>query len=302
MILSLLALILSFSAITLQFLPQDGGVSNAIEPSGAPMADRSSGVASLAQSKPPGAAESDPTALSASDRLLEEQSRRIAGLERQVAQLGQVIRASGLDVAPSFANGPPGGEPWLASMGEQYANRARFDESRKKMAERASAMRQRDLETYGADSYQRISELSEKARPRRGNESQSERSARESALNSLMTDYPESWATSVAVAEQALDAAMNRNSQGAEMYYQSLIGTSPYPEVVTEQGIDAIPTLQTYLARQYVQEGRYEEASAIIDALSVHADSVIVEPNDMGEPTTKPVRDIVTDLRASIAR
>ena len=233
----------------------------------------------------------------ATERLLDEQARRIEELERRLAQITRVMRASGLDAAAPMLSGPPGSEPLLTTLGEQYATRARFEESRQRLSERAAQMRQRDLETYGESDYQRLSELSRQARPRRGNETQAERAARESALNSLMSNYPESWATSVAVAEQALDAAMNRNTQSAEMYYESLISTSPYAEVVTEQGIDAIPTLQTYLARQYIQEGRTDEATAILDALSTQPDRLIIEPNAMGEPTTQPVSEIVNDLR-----
>ena len=303
MMLSIMALILSLVAITLQFLPLDAGVSPSIQSAGTEETARLEGGARTAQSSRP---ESDAAgasdASSESDPLFVEQARRIDGLERQVAQLAHVIRSSGLDAAAPFLKASPGGEPLLATMGEQYATRARFEESRRQMSERAAEMRRRDLEAYGSDNYQRITELSEKARPPRGNETQSDRSQREAALNSLMTDYPESWATSVAVAEQALDAARNRNVQGAEMYYQSLVTTSPYSEVLTEQGIDAIPTLQTYLARQYVQEGRYEEASSILDALGAHSNSVIVEPNEMGEPTTKPVSEILGELRDKIGR
>jgi ribosomal 50S subunit-associated protein YjgA (DUF615 family) len=237
------------------------------------------------------------SASSTAERLLDEQTRRIEGLERQLAQITRVMRASGLDAAAPTLSGPPGSEPLLTTLGEQYAARARFEENRQRLSERATQMRQRDLEAYGQSDFQRLTELSQKARPRRGNETQAERAEREAALSSLMTSYPESWTTSVAVAEQALDAAMNRNTQGAEMYYESLISTSPYPEVVTEQGIDAIPTLQTYLARQYIQEGRNAEASAIIEALSTQSDRLIIEPNEMGEPTTQSVGEIVNDLR-----
>ena len=233
----------------------------------------------------------------ATERLFEEQARRIEDLERRLTQITRVMRASGLDAAAPLLSGPPGSEPLLTTLGEQYATRARFEESRQRLSERATQMRQRDLETYGQSDFQRLTELSQQARPKRGNESQSERTEREAALNTLMSRYPESWATSVAVAEQALDAAMNRNTQSAEQYYESLVSTSPYNEVVTEQGIDAIPTLQTYLARQYIQEGRTAEASAILDALSTQSDRLIIEPNAMGEPTTQPVSEIVNDLR-----
>lgn len=298
LILSASALVLSLVAIGLQFSPLhkrmgDHAASATVQEP--PVEGARTVRKETPETTPAIAANSEAT-----ERLLDEQARRIEGLERQLAQITRVMRASGLDTAAPLLSGPPGSEPLLTTLGEQYATRARFEESRQRLSERAAQMRQRDLETYGQSDFQRLTELSQQARPRRGNETQAERSEREAALNSLMTNYPESWATSVAVAEQALDAAMNRNTQSAEMYYESLISTSPYAEVVTEQGIDAIPTLQTYLARQYIQEGRTAEASAILDALSAQPDRLIIEPNAMGEPTTQPVSEIVNDLRQSL--
>jgi hypothetical protein len=293
LILSGSALILSLVAIGLQVTHVDGrALPTVVEESSV------EGARTVRTPTPETAPATDVAAGSATtERLFEEQARRIEDLERRLTQITRVMRASGLDAAAPLLSGPPGSEPLLTTLGEQYATRARFEESRQRLSERATQMRQRDLETYGQSDFQRLTELSQQARPKRGNESQAERSEREAALNTLMSRYPESWATSVAVAEQALDAAMNRNTQSAEQYYESLVSTSPYNEVVTEQGIDAIPTLQTYLARQYIQEGRTAEASAILDALSAQPDRLIVEPNAMGEPTTQPVSEIVNDLR-----
>lgn len=293
LILSASALVLSLVAIGLQVLPLHKQADDRARPT-------QESPLEGARTVRPETPEAAPTVVdtgSTTERLLDEQARRIEDLERQLAQITRVMRASGLDAAAPLLSGPPGSAPLLTTLGEQYATRARFEESRQRLSERAAQMRQRDLETYGQGDFQRMTELSQKARPRRGNETQAERAEREAALGSLMTQYPESWATSVAVAEQALDAARNRNTQSVEMYYESLVGTSPYNEVVTEQGIDAIPTLQTYLARQYIEEGRNAEASAILDALSTQSDRLIIEPNEMGEPTTQSVGEIVDDLR-----
>ncbi|MTW20830.1 hypothetical protein [Allochromatium palmeri] len=298
LILSASALVLSLVAIGLQVSPlhkheDDRAAFSAAQESSV------EGVRTVRSEIP--APASEVTAGATTERLLDAQAGRIEELERRLAQITRVMRASGLDAAAPLLSGPPGSEPLLTTLGEQYATRARFEENRQRLGERAAAMRERDLETYGQSDFQRLTELSQQARPKRGNETQAERAERESALNSLMTNYPESWATSVAIAEQALDAAMNRNTQSAEQYYESLVSTSPHSEVVTEQGIDAIPTLQTYLARQYIQEGRTAEASAILDALSTQSDRLIIEPNAMGEPTTQPVSEIVNDLRERLS-
>lgn len=299
LILSASALVLSLVAIGLQFSPLHKRADDHTAPA-TTEAPQVEGARTVRAETPEVKPTVDATG-STAERLLEEQARRIEGLERQLAQITRVMRSSGLDVAAPMLSGPPGSEPLLTTLGEQYATRARFEESRQRLSERAAQMRQRDLETYGQSDFQRLTELSQQARPQRGNETPTERAAREAALNNLMTNYPESWATSVAIAEQALDAAMNRNPQNVEMYYESLVGTSPYNEVVTEQGIDAIPTLQTYLARQYIQEGRTAEATAVIEALSAQSDRLIIEPNEMGEPTTQSVGEIVNDLRQRLS-
>ncbi len=293
-LLSLVALVCSITAIALQFIPLNDPVAqhaDQIEP-------QSLAARSVTQMEPKKAApqESGADALAAQDQ-------RIANLERQLAQFERVIRTSGLDAAAPYLMPPPGSDaPVLAHIGEQYATRARFEERRKGLLERAEDMRQNDRETYGADNAQAIADLYSKARPMRGNQSNEQRAEREAALNKLMSDYPEAWSTSVAVAEQALDAAINRNAEGAESYYKSLVETSPYAEVVTEQGINAIPTLQAYLARQYVEQGRFDEATTILDALSAQTDSIILAPSEMGEPTATDAQDIVTELRDKIAR
>lgn len=303
-ILSAIALVASMIAIAIQFPPMSAYVSAADDGQGTETAEPTSASAKSVTEKESDAsvAESSKTDESLKETL-DVQAKRIAMLETQLSKLQHVIRSAGLDAAAPYLTPPPGSStPLLAQMGEQYATRARFEEKRKKMLEHSEQMRQRDMDTYGAQSYQAIADLYEKARPTRGNATPEEKAQREAALSSLMSNYPEAWSTSVAVAEQALDAAMNRDVQSAETYYQSLVESSPYTEVVTDQGINAIPTLQTYLARQYVSEGRYDEATSILDALSAQSDTVILEPNDMGQPTAKSAQDIVTELRSKMSQ
>jgi hypothetical protein len=302
--LGLLALLSSIFAIAIQIEPLRGIVGRTLGQSPISEAGDRPSVAKVVKETPPEGAKAEPKkGEKSAAELLEEQRQRIAQLERQLAQVERVLRASGLDAAtPQLASNAGGDSPVLAQMGEQYATRARFEDKRKKAAERSKELRERDAKTFGAERYQAIQELAAKARPQRGSSTPEQKAAREAALSSLMNDYPEAWSTSVAVAEQALDSAINRDAQGVESYYRALLETSPYAEVVTEQGIDAIPTLQSYLARQYVSEGRLEEASAIIDSLGAQSDGVILEPNDMGEPTARSVQDIVTELRAKITQ
>ncbi|MBK1693671.1 hypothetical protein CKO09_02795 [Chromatium weissei] len=230
---------------------------------------------------------------------LKEQNRKIDKLDQRFSRLEQIIRVSGLDTMPH----PLGtNAPLLTHIGEEYATRARFEERRKQLLDHSFEMRQHDLDTYSSENYRQISELYEKARPKRGTETQEQQTEREAALNKMMNKYPEAWSTNVAVAEQALTDAFNRNTSNVETYYQSLLDKSPYSEIVTEQGINAIPTLQTYLARQYVENGRSEDASAMLDVLSSQGDNIILEPNEMGEPTARTAQEIVIDLREKLVR
>ncbi len=292
------ALIASFSALILALVSIGLQLTPPSAPGVSADADRGDSAQTLAASEASQAMTAgSASGATAAEARLDEQARRIEALERQLAQIARAVHASGLEAAAPLLAGPPGSESLLTTLGEQYAARARFEENRQRLSERAAQMRQRDRKAYGEAEYQRLNELSQKARPRRGAETEAERAEREAALNNLITQYPESWATSVTLAEQALDAAMNRNAKNAEMYYQSLLSLSPYDEIVTEQGIDAIPTLQTYLARQYLQDGRTEDAMTLIEALSAQGDRLIIEPNEMGEPVTRSVSEIIADLR-----
>ncbi|WP_295406930.1 hypothetical protein [uncultured Thiocystis sp.] len=298
-ILSTTALVASGLAILMHFVTINGTeqAASAVTAEQAPI----NGASPLLAGQVAGIAE--PSVAVGAENRLEEQSKRIVDLESKIARLDERLRGSGPAGGAPDGRPPPGADPrMLAHIGEQYATRARFEEKRKKLKDRASQMYQRDFDSYGSAAYRELSELYQRARPRRGAQTQDQVADRESALKTLLKDYPEAWSTSVAVAEQALDEAINRNTSGVEGYYQSLVNASPYPEIVTEQGINAIPTLQTYLARQYVEEGRIDDAAAMLDILSAQGDSVILEPDEMGQPTARSAEDIVLELREQILR
>ena len=303
-ILSVMAIVISCSAIAIQFLGVESIRSRALALFGAVSGEQPMVTPPpTATDKTAEVSDGEEKGSTPSAEDLKEQTDRLVRLEARLAQFEQVIRSSGLDAAESFLMPPPGSdEPLLAQIGEQYATRAKFEERRKQALDRAKEMRQRDLKTYGDANYQQILDLYEKARLRRGPETAEQQTARKAALDKLMTNYPDSWSTSVAVAEQALGEAINRNTAGVESYYESLVSASPYTEVVTDQGINAIPTIQTYLARQYAEEGKVEEASALLDALDSSGDSIILEPNEMGEPTARSAQEIVQELRDKIAQ
>lgn len=230
------------------------------------------------------------------------QSDRIAQLERQVNRLAHVIRTSGMDAAGPLLRPPGQDMPLLVKIGEEYATRSRFEERRKDLMDRSAAMKDRERNTYGEAAYKEITELYDKARPGRGPQTAEHQAEHGAALNKLIQSYPEAYSTSVAVAEQALAQAMSHNSQAVESYYSELMENSPYGEIVTDQGINAIPTLQAYLARQYVQDGRYGDAAAVVDALAQQGNSVIMEPNEFGEMRAQTALDIANELRVQLGQ
>jgi len=134
--------------------------------------------------------------------------------------------------------------------------------------------------------------------------SQEDRAARTSSLNRLVEEFPDAYATGVAVAEQALSEALDGNAGQVESYLQTLRESSQYTDIVTDQGVEAVPNIQMYLARQYLEQNRVDEAAALLDELSTrYPDSLIMEPNTGGPPSPpRTVQEVTTELRQRLGK
>lgn len=230
-------------------------------------------------------------------------TEKVTRLEKELNGLNRVMRASGLDTAAAHWDGSPGTPgPLFEQLGKEAASRAQFAARREELTRRATESRDKDYVRYGAEQYSELSELSKAARPARGADTEEAKTKRTDALNKMVDQYPEAYSTGVAIAEQALSEALNGNTGQVEAYLQTLRESAQYGDIVTDQGVEALPNIQAFLVRQYIEQNRFAEATSLLNELSqTHADSLIIEPTSGGPP--KPPRtaqEVVNELQLQL--
>jgi len=228
---------------------------------------------------------------------------KVARLEQGLDGLTRLMRASGLDSAAALWGGGPGTPgPLLEQLGKEAASRAQFQARREELTRRAAENRDKDFARYDPERYSQLEELYKAARPGRGADTEEGKTKRTDALNKMLEQYPEAYATGVAVAEQALSEALDGNTGQVESYLQTLRESAQYGDIVTDQGVEALPNIQAFLARQYIEQNRIDEASALLQDLSAnHSDSLIMEPTTGGPPKPpRTVQQVVDELRQQL--
>lgn len=166
---------------------------------------------------------------------------------------------------------------------------------RDKFIARNVAQRQADFDRYGES----VAVLYGSARTMPGPGGETKESS--AAFQQLLTQYPEANATGLAIGERALQSALQANALAAEQYYQMLTANENFSSIVTERGVEVMPALQGFLADQYIQQGRFEEAEALIQSLETNYGSEqMATPGRFGEQQFRPVTDVTTRLREQL--
>lgn len=244
---------------------------------------------------------------------LDALDQRYATLESNYRSGGAYSRAGDKAAQASAAAGKTGavqqaaGE--LSLLEDREELNGLLNELRTEMSQRKDiALYQRDLiekkklllkadaNIYG----QKLLDLYKTARATR--DSSVKDGEREAAFNQMVQQYPDSYATSVVVAERALQEALNANSTAVESYYNLLRESRYGSSVVTEQGVNAVPSIQGFLAQNYIQNGRIGDAEAVIQSLEQNsAGGYVAVPGPQGQPEYRPVAEVVDNLRTQIA-
>ena len=179
-----------------------------------------------------------------------------------LASTGLERLAAGDDIDPEV----------FGSMYSEYTERKRVLNSRQSLMDKNDYQHRQDEDRFDAH----LNELYDRARPRRGADADSGDS--EAALAEMMDQYPDAYATAMVIAERAFAAMWSRNPTGVEDHYAKLqeIDRDVMGSVVTDRGIEAMPAIELYLARQYLKTGREDEAGALMESLeSNYADSLV---------------------------
>jgi hypothetical protein len=190
---------------------------------------------------------------------------------------------------PKDAGPPPPPPPMELVNTEQVASH------RKDLIERNASLHQADRDKYG----DRLQTLYQAARNSPGLGSDSGDS--DTALQQMLTDFPEANATGMVLGEKALESALKANTAAAEEYYRTMSSNENFASLVTDSGVEVMPALQGYLAYQYIQQGRIADAESIIQSLEgSYGSGLVAVPGPRGEPEWRPVADVVKGLRSQI--
>ena len=187
----------------------------------------------------------------------------------ELARIKEIMAATGLEQLAAEENFDP---DLLSSMYSEYAERSRVSKYRQSMMATNEFQHQQDEDLF--DEY--LNELYNRARPRRG--AGVDKADSEAAFAEMLDKYPDAYATAMVISERAFAAIWSRDQAGVEKYYQMLQESDSEiaGTVVTDRGIEALPNIELYLVRQYLRNGREEEAVVLMQSLeNNYAESLV---------------------------
>jgi len=207
-------------------------------------------------------------------------------------QLEQILDSTGLAQLAENENVDP---RILQQMYDEYAQRNQIASYRQALLQKDGERLGADRNNYGED----LMSLYELARHRRG--SDTDRETREKAFEEMLEKYPDAYATAKVIAERAVRSAFRNKTTAVEDYYHLLRQNDKFATVTTDRGMEVMPNIEHYLARQYLRDGRIEDARVLRDSLELNFyDSYILTR----EPGTGwkwlPVSQVVSKLDQQI--
>lgn len=191
-----------------------------------------------------------------------ENSAELENIKKILASTGLERLAEGDEIDPET----------FGSMYSDYAERNRVSQYRQSMMGKNESQHRQDESLFDVD----LNELYNRARLRGGAGADS--GDREAAFTEMLDKYPDAYATAMVITERAFAAMWSREQAGVEKYYTMLQegDNNIANTVVTDRGIEAMPNIELYLVRQYLRNGREEEAGSLIESLeSNYADSLV---------------------------
>lgn len=121
------------------------------------------------------------------------------------------------------------------------------------------------------------------------------------AFGEMLEKYPDAFATGMVIAERAFQSAYRGNISEVEDYYNLLRGNENFSNVVTDRGVEAVPNIEYYLARQYIRDGRIEDARFLLNSLEEnYADSYVRTRRQGSGPRWQSVSQVVDGLYQQI--
>lgn len=209
-----------------------------------------------------------------------------------IRRLEKIIEATGLEQLAKNQNMDP---TILSELYDEYADRKQVAQRREQQLENNRELHKADADQYG----QELMALYERARLRRG--AGADRQERDNAFAELIEKYPEAYATGMAIAERALVSGFRRKTSEVEKYYDMLRDNENFSHIVTDRGVEAMPNVEYYLARQYLRQGDNDNALAIIESLEKnYPDSLLFTGRSASGRRWQAVSQVVTNLRREV--
>ena len=207
-------------------------------------------------------------------------------------RLEQIVDSTGLNKLADSENMDP---ERLQKMVDEYAYREQVIAHRQRLLDVNQQLHRSDESSFDPE----LDSLYQLARQRgRGEASAAER---DNAFNEMLEKYPDAYATGMVIAERALVAAFRQNTNDLENYYNQLSANENFSGIVTDRGLEAMPNIQYNLARQYIKEGRIEEAGLLIENLEKNYTGSFLAVRSRGRrPNLVPAGQVVERLRRQI--
>jgi tetratricopeptide (TPR) repeat protein len=221
-------------------------------------------------------------------------SRKNAVVKEHMAirRLEKIVESTGLEQLAANQNMDP---TILSEIYDEYADRKLVDHRREQQLENNRNLHKADADQYGEE----LMALYEQARFRRSGSADTRES--DTAFAELIARYPEANVTGMAIAERALVSGFRRNTSEVEKYYDMLRNNENFSHIVTDRGVEAMPNVEYFLARQYLRQGDNDNALALIESLEMnYPDSLLFTGRSGSGSRWQPVSQVITNLRQKV--
>ncbi|UCD78681.1 MAG: tetratricopeptide repeat protein [Desulfobacterales bacterium] len=206
-----------------------------------------------------------------------------------VKRLEKIVETSGLEQLAANEDMDP---TLLSEMYTEFADRRQTVIQQEQLLQINTELHKTDEDRYGPE----LMALYERARLRRRDDTDRQESDR--AFAELLAKYPEAYATGMAIAERALFSSFRRNTSEVEKYYNMLRDNENFSNVVTDRGVEAVPNIEYYLARQYLRQGSIDNALALIESLEKnYPDSLLFTRRSGSGRRWQTVSQVIPRLR-----
>ncbi len=209
-----------------------------------------------------------------------------------IRRLEKIVESTGLEQLATNENMDP---TVLSEIYEEYADRKQVVQRHEQQLEKNREFHKSDA----AQSGEELMALYERARLRR--RGGTDRQESDSAFAELFAKYPDAYATGMAIAERALFSGFRRNTSEVEKYYDMLSDNENFSHIVTDRGVEAMPNIEYFLARQYLRQGNSDDALALIESLEKnYPDSLLFTRRSGSSRRWQPVSQVAANLRQEV--